>query len=138
MAVRTEELVVSAQPERLARSLNNRPLSSAARCCASAALPPFPKNRILFPEQRYFVIASATLTSRRAAERTRSCPVCCSSANARSSGSSGAISPMHRLGAARQSRTAHALGLVDSPAAVDFELGPRQVRRLQRFPDRKS
>src|SRR5208283_2284225 len=63
MAVRTEEFVVSAQPERLARSLRNRPLSSAARCWASAALPPFPKNRILFPERRHFVIASATLTT---------------------------------------------------------------------------
>src|ERR1035438_4633199 len=63
MAVRTEELVVSAQPERLARSRKNRPLSSAAMCWASAALPPFPKNRILFPERRHFVIASATLTT---------------------------------------------------------------------------
>src|SRR5208282_3189607 len=63
MAVRTEELVVSAQPERLARSRKNRPLSSAARCWASAALPPLPKNRILFPERRHFVMASATLTT---------------------------------------------------------------------------
>src|ERR1039458_354754 len=63
MAVRTEELVVRAQPERLARSFKNRPLSSAARCWASAALPPFPKNRILFPERRHFVIAFATFTT---------------------------------------------------------------------------
>src|SRR5208283_5558077 len=63
MAVRTEEFVVSAQPERLLRSFRNRPLSSAARCWASAALPPLPKNRTLFPERRLFVIASATLTT---------------------------------------------------------------------------
>src|SRR5580692_9813266 len=63
MAVSTEALVVRAQPERLARSLKNRPLSSAAKCCASAALPPFPKNKILFPERRHLVIASATLTT---------------------------------------------------------------------------
>src|SRR5580658_8221416 len=63
MAVRTEELVVNAQPERLGRSFRNRPLSSAARCWASAALPPLPKNRILLPERRHFVIASATLTT---------------------------------------------------------------------------
>src|SRR5580658_5689969 len=63
MAVSTEELVVSAHPERLARSRKNRPLSSAARCWASAALPPFPKNRILFPERRHFVMASATVTT---------------------------------------------------------------------------
>src|ERR1700685_1307828 len=63
MAVNREKFVVSAQPERLLRSFKNRPLSSAARCCASAALPPFPKNRILFPERRHFVMASATLTT---------------------------------------------------------------------------
>src|SRR5208283_192573 len=63
MAVNTEEFVVSAQPERLLRSFRNRPLSSAARCCASAALPPLPKNRILLPERRHLVIASATLTT---------------------------------------------------------------------------
>src|ERR1035441_5467279 len=75
MAVRTEELVVSAQPERLARSFKNRPLSSAARCCASAALPPLPKNRILFPERRHFVMASATLTtaSKYAVDSSRLC-----------------------------------------------------------------
>src|SRR5579864_3250676 len=75
MAVRTEELVVSAQPERLGRSFRKRPLNSAARCCASAALPPLPKNRILFPERRHFVIASATLTtaSRYAGELIKVC-----------------------------------------------------------------
>src|ERR1039457_6721461 len=39
-----------------------------------------------------------------------------------------------RLGAARQSRTLHALGGFYSPEAVDLEPGPRQVPGLQRFP----
>src|ERR1022692_645425 len=39
-----------------------------------------------------------------------------------------------RLGAARQSRTLHALGGFYSPEAVDLEPGPRQVSGLQRFP----
>src|ERR1035438_45028 len=75
MAVRTEELVVSAQPERLGRSFRNRPLSSAARCWASAALPPLPKNRILWPERRHFVMASATSTTalKYAADSSRLC-----------------------------------------------------------------
>src|ERR1039457_829418 len=38
-----------------------------------------------------------------------------------------------RLGAARQSRTPHALGLASSPEAVDLALSSRQVSGLQRF-----
>src|SRR5208283_1837813 len=99
MAVRTEEFVVSAQPERLFRSFKNRPLSSAARCWASAALPAFPKNRTLFPERRHFVIESATLNTapKDAEDSSRLCITAAQSrilATARDSAVSAFIEPL--------------------------------------------
>src|ERR1039457_7246245 len=71
--------------------------------------------------------------SGREAERTRSLP---SAATERAAGAA-AQTPLsarfRRMGAARQSRTPHALGLASFPEAFDLELGPRQVSRLQRF-----
>ena len=51
-AVRTEEFVVRASAARLGRSLCSRTVSSAAKCCASAALPPLPKKTTLPPRAR--------------------------------------------------------------------------------------
>src|SRR6202041_593372 len=41
------------------RSRRNRPISSAAMCCESAALPPFPHHSTLFPINKAPVISSA-------------------------------------------------------------------------------
>jgi hypothetical protein len=41
------------------RSMVKRFTNSAARCCASAALPPFPKIRILCPEAMHLANLSA-------------------------------------------------------------------------------
>ena len=54
----------------------NRLTNSAARCCASAALPPLPKKKSLFPPARARVViritaakaAACRLTKRRCAE----------------------------------------------------------------------
>src|SRR6267154_1620355 len=51
-AVNTEGFVVSARAASPARSVRSRTTSSAARCSASAALPPFPKKTILPPARR--------------------------------------------------------------------------------------
>ena len=48
MDVMTEVSVVNAIAGILSRSILNRPINSAAICCASAALPPLP-NKITFP-----------------------------------------------------------------------------------------
>ena len=67
-------------PARPARAgcRTNRTVSSAARCCASAALPPFPKNRIFPPPVRLATVFSISCSSpaRHAASvsaRTRAC-----------------------------------------------------------------
>src|SRR6185503_4603770 len=49
MAVNAEVSVVKAMPGSAFLSFSNRPLSSAAMCCASAALPPFPASSTLLP-----------------------------------------------------------------------------------------
>src|SRR6266487_580353 len=72
MAVTTLESVVSARAGHGCRSFSKRPTSSAARCCASAALPPLPKSRTLRPAARARPIAraaAATLGSRSRAKR---------------------------------------------------------------------
>src|SRR6266536_693058 len=65
MAVRTEVSVVSAMAGRGSRSLLNLPTSSAAKCCASAALPPFPTSSTLLPFKRHLsrVRAAAPICS---------------------------------------------------------------------------
>ena len=42
-----------ATAERAGRIVLYLPTSSATKCCASAALPPFPQTRILFPALRH-------------------------------------------------------------------------------------
>src|ERR1035441_123512 len=59
MAVRTEVSVVRAMEGKARRARWKRPTSSAARCCESAALPPLPHHRILFPASRQSVMRAA-------------------------------------------------------------------------------
>src|ERR1035438_5953741 len=59
MAVRTEVSVVRAMEGKARRERWKRPTSSAARCCESAALPPLPHHRILFPASKQSVMRSA-------------------------------------------------------------------------------
>ena len=47
-AVKNDESVVKARAGKLLLSNLNRPINSAAICCASAALPPFPTTIIFF------------------------------------------------------------------------------------------
>ena len=49
----TEESVLIAIAGKLFLSNWNLPINSAAICCASAALPPFPNKTILFP---FFIV----------------------------------------------------------------------------------
>ena len=58
MLVRTEESVVSARAASARRSRVMRFTSSAARCWASAALPPLPQRRIFPPDRKHSAIAS--------------------------------------------------------------------------------
>src|SRR3954454_25340435 len=62
MAVRIEESVVKAMAGKPRRSLTNRPTNSAARCCASAALPPLPQKSNLPPDWRQLEINDAAST----------------------------------------------------------------------------
>src|ERR1039457_7164729 len=59
MAVRTEVSVVRAMEGKARRVWRKRPTSSAARRCESAALPPLPHHRILFPASRQSVMRTA-------------------------------------------------------------------------------
>jgi hypothetical protein len=54
-----EEREVRAMPSRAGRSTRYLPDSSAARCMASAALPPLPKNTTLPPCLNAQIMASA-------------------------------------------------------------------------------
>src|SRR5581483_5558511 len=70
------------------RSRANFPTSSAARCCASAALPPFPNMSTCPPAANAFCSARATETTPAAAWR----PVCsCSRAHSRKISSTSAV-----------------------------------------------
>ena len=55
----TLESAVSAIAGKAFLSILNRPTNSAAMCCASVALPPFPNNYILL----FFLIHSAIITA---------------------------------------------------------------------------
>src|SRR5436190_4704822 len=57
-----DESVVSAIAARPGRSTTKRPTNSAARCCASAALPPLPKSKSLPPAARQSLIKRAAST----------------------------------------------------------------------------
>ena len=54
MAVKIDVSVVSAIAGSPLRSASNRPTSSAAKCCASAADPPLPQTRIRCPSIKAF------------------------------------------------------------------------------------
>src|SRR5438105_4331519 len=54
-----DESVVKEIAASPARSTTNRPTNSAAKCWASAALPPLPKNRSLPPACKHLVISPA-------------------------------------------------------------------------------
>src|SRR3990167_3854348 len=63
MAVMDEVLVVSATPAIAGRSRAKRPASSAARCCASAALPPLPQKYAVPPFFRQLASACAAFST---------------------------------------------------------------------------
>ena len=60
-AVRMDVSVLNAIAGRLFRSHRYLPTSSAAICCESAALPPFPKIITLFPFFKELIISFAAL-----------------------------------------------------------------------------
>src|SRR5450759_1148230 len=74
--------------------------------------------------------------SGREAERTRSLPPAATESTPGAAPQTPLSARFPGLGAARQSRTLHALGGFQSPEAVDLEPGPRQVPGLQRFSSR--
>jgi hypothetical protein len=59
MLVRIEVSVVRARAASGGRSMRKRLTNSAARCWASAALPPLPKNRTLRPAVRAAAVVRA-------------------------------------------------------------------------------
>src|SRR5215469_13415648 len=63
MEVKIEVSVVRAIEGSPRRSCLNLPTNSAAKCCASAALPPFPHHKILFPPTTACVISVAICRS---------------------------------------------------------------------------
>ena len=58
MLVSTLVSVVSEMAANEGRSIRNRPTSSAAKCCESAALPPLPNTKILQAFCRHPIIVS--------------------------------------------------------------------------------
>src|SRR6266536_418773 len=64
MHVTTEGSTLSATAESGRRSRRNRPTSSPARCCASAALPPLPKVRTRLPRAYASTISRAASSTR--------------------------------------------------------------------------
>src|ERR687883_290100 len=77
------------------RSSRKRPTNSAARCCASAALPPLPKNRSLLPAASALVHAAAARLispSMSSSARIRFTTCRCASTRARITGSTSALS----------------------------------------------
>src|SRR5665811_2353827 len=72
--------------------------------------------------------------SGREAERTRSLPPAATEPTPGAAPQTPLSARFPGLGAARQSRTLHALGGFYSPEAVDLEPGLRQVSGFQRFP----
>src|SRR5258706_8646153 len=63
MAVTHELFTDKANAGKAGRSNAKRPTSSAAMCCASAALPPFPNKRALFPCLSAFTRTSLTFAT---------------------------------------------------------------------------
>src|SRR5579884_2217860 len=66
MDVRSEVLTVSDIAGSGGRLRSKRPTSSSAKFCASQALPPLPKERILLPRLYAAMSASAAFSSRTA------------------------------------------------------------------------
>jgi len=78
MLVRMEVSVVRASAASAGRSTAKRLTNSAARCCASAALPPLPKNRRVPPDLRAATNAAATASTVEAspAKKRSAAPAC--------------------------------------------------------------